>query len=621
MATGPPLRKLIDKYLDGAATDAEVAELGRRLREDPAAADAFARLCRLDAWLAVRFREEKNGQHFGDALWSARRHDRRFRGRRLLRLAAGAVAAVVLASVGWAAFAPRYPRPHIAGAVSIRGGGVPRRGAVVEATGEGAALTLGGYCHVELGPYSVVRLAGRPWRERVILERGRVVCEVERRAGEFAVETELCTVAAEGTRFAVELLDTKGGLLMFNRHVLVKVFAGAVVVAAAGAQEVVKAGEEKLLPGKVVVTAESLNFPVGGRRTFAFARPDGEATGELDLALVGTQQVGDNTLSRVAVRFGATRINDLWIAVGADGHAVYDAFGADLPQSRYPLPLKEGMSFEYESTGGKVRARVARTEAVQVPAGKFACLVLEREREANGRKEIIREWIAPALGTVKVAGDDFVMALSQVEPPPRPKPEQGVAVLSTFDTGEPLRSPLFARARWGGWKGDPRMCSDVEIDPFTGGAEGTPFCMRWTYTTLGTWVSASISPGGREPVDLSNYKGISFYVKGLLERRCTLTIQAKGADGQERAFAHIPVAVTREWRKVIITPQTHPELRKLDLSKVYSIGLTDAAKEGAAHNVVWLDQVKLHEDPKPLIEEIKAMESVERLLKGKKPDF
>ena len=408
---------------------------------------------------------------------------------------------------------------------------------------------------------------------------------------------------------------------MLNRHVLVKVFAGAVLVAAAGAQEVVIAGEEKLVPGKVVVTAEDQARPVGDRWTYAVTTPDGKPVGKLDVAIVGRHTVGANTLHRAAVRFGAQRRPDYWFAVGDGGYFHFDAFGATQLGDHFPLPLKEGMAFAYESTQGKVSARVVATEAVEVPAGKFACLVVESKYMVDGEERTRTSWVAPGVGTVKHVRHDVALALASSTPAAEPKPEKGAVALNTFDTGEPLRSPLFGPGRWGGWMGEPGRSSDVDVDPFTGGANGTPFCLRWTYTTIGTWASASISPGGGQPADLSKYKGLSFYVKGLLGRPCTMTIQAKAADGERRAFAHIRFQVTAQWQKVAITSETHPELDDLDLRQVHTIGLSDAAREGAAHNVVWLDEVKLHEDTGPLLEEIEAREKAKALLEHRKTEF
>lgn len=623
MAPTPHDRELIGKYLDRAATDADVAELARRLREDPDAADAFARACRLDAWLARRFREQKNGEHFRAVLEEAERKGqprRRVRRRFAWAAAAGAAAAAV-AVLCWAVFGSRYPQPEVTGSLRIREGGALRRGALVEAGSKGAALTLGGYCRVAIDPNSVVRVAGSPRRERIVLERGRVVCDIERGAGQFTVETELCTVSVEGTRFAVELLESQGGRAMLSKQVLVKVFAGAVLVAAAGAQQVVEAGEQKLVPGNVVITAESQAMSVGHRRTYAITTPDGKPVAKVDMAIIGKHTVGGNTLYRAADRLGTRRGDGFWLAVGDDGFFFYDAFGMALPGSHYPLPLKEGMAFEYESTRGKVSARVVRTEAVEVPAGKFACLAIESTHDVEGKKVTRTSWVAPGIGTVKEVREDFTIALARFQPTVEPKPEKGAVALSTFDTGEPLRSPLFPRGTWGGWMGEPGRSSDVDIDPFTGGANGTPFCLRWTYTTIGTWVSASISPGGEQPADLSKYAGISFYVKGLLGKPCTMTIQAKAADGEQRAFAHIRFPVTQKWQKIILTPDTHPELQDIDLRQVYSIGLTDAARQGAAHNVIWLDEVKLHDNAELLNEEIKAREKIKRLLEDKKAEF
>lgn len=624
MVPAPSLVELIGKYLDRAATDAEVAELTRRLREDPDAADAFARACRRDAWLSKRFREQRNGEHFRARLEETERNGQRSRhGRRFTWAAATAVAAAAVAALCWAVFGSRYPQPQATGTFTIREGGPLRRGALVEAGSEGATLALGGYCHIAMDPNSVVRVSGTRRRERIVLERGRVVCEVERGAGQFTVETERCTVSVRGTRFSVELLGSEGEQAMLGKQVLVKVFAGAVLVAAAGAQGVVAAGEGKLVPGDLTIAAKDLPLEVGRRTTYTVANPAGEPVGEVGLAVVGKRTVGANTLCRGAVRFGAMRVGDFWAAVDNDGFAFYSSFGATLPDSKYPLPLKEGMAFDYESTRGKVRARVVGTEAVEVPAGKFACLAIVREREADGQKKVEKEWMAPGVGTVKASGDDFVMTLARAEAPPKPKVEEGAVVLNTFDTPDPLRSPLFPRGVWTGLVGEPGRSSVVDVDPFTGGANGTPFCLRWTYATIGTWASAHLPLGGdgrTTPVDMSKYKGISFYIKGLFEQPCTVTIHAKAADKDRRTMIHIPIQVTKQWRKVVLTPNTHPQMKGIDTRQTYILSLDDAADEPAA-NVIWLDEIKLHENAELLREEIEVREKVKRLLDGKKADF
>ncbi|MFW6161364.1 MAG: hypothetical protein ACODAJ_01265 [Planctomycetota bacterium] len=346
--------------------------------------------------------------------------------------------------------------------------------------------------------------------------------------------------------------------------------------------------------GGLVVTAKDLPMAVGRRMTYSLATPAGQQFAEMRMAVIGRRTVGENTLYREAARFGAIRIPDFWVAVADDGLAVYDSFGAARPVDRHPLPLKKGMTFDYESTRGQVEARVEGPEEVEVPAGKFTCLVIVREREADGRQQTEKEWLAPGAGTVKAAGEGFVMMLTRAEAPAKAQPEADAVPLSTFDTPDPLRSTLFPRAQWNGAAGQPDRSSVVAIDPFTGGADGTPFCLRWTYAAVGTWASASLTPGGDPwtPVDLSKYAGVSFYIKGLFERGCSVSIQARAADGEEKTFVHIPIQVTKQWRKVVLTPQTHPQFNHIDASQVYIVGVGDADEEGAA-NVIWLDEVKL----------------------------
>jgi hypothetical protein len=55
---------------------------------------------------------------------------------------------------------------------------------------------------------------------------------------------------------------------------------------------------------------------------------------------------------------------------------------------------------------------------------------------------------------------------------------------------------------------------------------------------------------------------------------------------------NIPIPVTTEWRKVTLTPETHPQLREIDWRQVYILGVGDFSEEPAG-NVIWLDQIML----------------------------
>lgn len=354
------------------------------------------------------------------------------------------------------------------------------------------------------------------------------------------------------------------------------------------------ASKQRPVPDDLVMTAKDMPMEVGRRLTYALASPAGDPIGEFEIAFVGTRTVGNTKLCRQAARFGAMRVGDQWLSVGDDGFVVTDSFGAALPGNKYPLPLKVGMAFEYESTRGKVSAKVVGTEAVEVPAGTFACLAVAREREADGRKRIEKHWIAPGVGIVKFSEEDTVVTLARVEAPHEPKPEKGAVALSTFDTPDPLRSPLLPRAVWITLAGEVGQSSALEIDPFIGGADDTPFCLRWTYAKSGTWASALLSLGGdgQPPVDLSRYKGVSFYVKGLFEQPCTVTIHANAAHVSRRATVPMPVQVTKEWQKVVLTPDTHPPMGVIDPRQSYALSFDVQEDDGTA-NVIWIDEVKL----------------------------
>jgi len=263
-------RELIGRLLEGSLSDAEAAELGRALAADPALADALARACRVDACLAEHFSVEAQALDMTTAI-GQRPAPRRtgFRPSPARWVAAAVLAAGAV--LGWAivrrrAPAPQpsgqfpravssdverrpYPDPQASGQFTVSGAESVGRGAVLRTDAEQrAALTLGGYCRVDVEPESVVRVSGSPRREGVVLRQGRVVCDVEHGVGQFSVETELCTVSVKGTRFSVELVGYEGEQSMLSKQVLVKVFAGAVLVAGAWGQEIVRAGGKRVVP-------------------------------------------------------------------------------------------------------------------------------------------------------------------------------------------------------------------------------------------------------------------------------------------------------------------------------------------------------------------------------------
>ena len=98
-----------------------------------------------------------------------------------------------------------YPEPL----VSVAGGGseVIQRGASVATTDTAKSLDLGGYCHVQVTPQSAVKLEGENKAEALFLEKGAVVCEVDRHIGAFSVHSEVGTVTVTGTKFSATLKE------------------------------------------------------------------------------------------------------------------------------------------------------------------------------------------------------------------------------------------------------------------------------------------------------------------------------------------------------------------------------------------------------------------------------
>jgi hypothetical protein len=142
--------------------------------------------------------------------------------------------------------------------------------------------------------------------------------------------------------------------------------------------------------------------------------------------------------------------------------------------------------------------------------------------------------------------------------------------------------------------GEHGQSSSVEIDPFIGGADGSPFCLRWTYAKSETWASIrlNLGGGGQTPVDVSKYKAVSFYVRSLFEGPCTVTIHATAAHVNRKAIVPIPIQVTKEWQKIVLTPDTHPHMNVIDPRQTYALSFDVPADEGTA-NVIWIDEVKL----------------------------
>ena len=336
---------------------------------------------------------------------------------------------------------------------------------------------------------------------------------------------------------------------------------------------------------------------VGRKTTLAFVSADGATLATMRWALIGRTTLGKLSVYRQATFINDRRVEDIYATVTDQEIAAYRPCGGPAPDWKVRLPLRKGMAYAYQSSMGKVKTRVEGPEEIEVPAGKFTCLVYIQELESEGRKRVWREWFAPGVGTVKFTmpgRQGLAVVLTSLTKGGRRAPQPGAVVLSDFDAGDPLASVLFPERRWEGAAGSPQAVSTCDIEPVDSAA-GTPFSLRWAYHTKATWVNAALVVADRspKPLDLSRYNSISFHIKGLTGRSCRFKLEAPGAGRGGRGSAEVPVKVTTEWQRVVIPLKTQPELRGADLTNVYTLEFVDSHEQFAS-NVVWIDEVMLH---------------------------
>ncbi len=219
--------ELIDKYLDGHASSEELAELDRRLKDEPRLADILAAVGRMDAWLAEHFRVEKGvrdvaavfqeietGRPAAGRPQNAVTH---WRPRRQWFAAAAAIIAVCAGLGLWLYLggASEMFNEVLDGRVLADGTEATRipDGATISVVGPAAAairLTDGSRATFE--PSSEAVLHGRAGGRQQLVElvAGGGAFQVARNVGGFEVKTALGSVTALGTEFSVRLLPSGG---------------------------------------------------------------------------------------------------------------------------------------------------------------------------------------------------------------------------------------------------------------------------------------------------------------------------------------------------------------------------------------------------------------------------
>lgn len=228
---------LIARYLNGTADAGDVHRLDELVRTDPTVRRELFLASVLDSHLSECLAscdevEPEPGRVLG---WRAG-----------IALAA---AAMLLLTVGAATMLMgRYPDPEVSGAYHVVGGGPVCRGAVIVAGSGGARVTLGGYCKVSLDAGGSLQIAGEKLAEAVVLHQGRATCQTDRDVGTFAVRSDVGSVAATGTQFAVRMIDDQGDSDMFGKRMAINVLTGAVLVSGVWGEMSLQAGENATTP-------------------------------------------------------------------------------------------------------------------------------------------------------------------------------------------------------------------------------------------------------------------------------------------------------------------------------------------------------------------------------------
>ncbi|MCS6852574.1 MAG: FecR domain-containing protein [Gemmataceae bacterium] len=208
-----PLGQLIDLYLDDLASEADCLELGRRLRDDPAAAELFARMTRAEAMLGELLREQavpllQPGTDIG--LAPGRQLPRRGGVRQRSLLAAGLLLLLLSSLALWLPIGLAGGSEVVAGQVLVNGAArrwIPQGARVEVADGDAAIIRLPGGSRLELAPRSqlVWHGSGGADRPRLSLVRGGGCFSVGPQSPPLLIDTPIGSVAAHDSDVAVEL--------------------------------------------------------------------------------------------------------------------------------------------------------------------------------------------------------------------------------------------------------------------------------------------------------------------------------------------------------------------------------------------------------------------------------
>jgi hypothetical protein len=155
---------------------------------------------------------------------------------------AAVAAALLIALTAWLLVPAGYPGLTISGDYKIDSGDTLQRGSTIRTQAGSAVLELGGYCRVDIKPWTTLRIDGSDYSEELFVEVGMAVCSVDSDVGQFGVLSELGSARVRGTKFTVRIEEMGG-----RRQMWVKVAAGSVEVSGASIRDILLAGQERTI--------------------------------------------------------------------------------------------------------------------------------------------------------------------------------------------------------------------------------------------------------------------------------------------------------------------------------------------------------------------------------------
>ena len=219
------------------------------------------------------------------------------------RWSAGAAlaAALLIALTAWLVIPAGYPGLKLSGDYKIISGDEPQRGSTISTRDGSAVLELGGYCRVEIQPWTTLRIDGDNYSEELFVEVGMAVCSVDSNVGQFAVLSELGSARVKGTKFTVRVEELGG-----SRQMWIKVADGSVEVSGGSVRDILLAGQER-----TIIAGETRQGEV------AAATKSGDDTGVgIDLGDAGqnpesTSSSDDGAILREQIRTHQERIEGI----------------------------------------------------------------------------------------------------------------------------------------------------------------------------------------------------------------------------------------------------------------------------------------------------------------------